>query len=118
VSVTTLSDVPPPPPPPARSCPLASRRVIAGGILNGKAISKPLPVYPPAAKGARVGGTVAVEVVVDASGRVESAEAVSGPELLRDAAVEAALAARFPPTLLSGEPVKVSGMITYNFVPR
>jgi protein TonB len=103
-------------PPPHRSCSLASRRVISGGVLQGKAISKPQPVYPPAAKAARVGGTVAVAVVVGESGAVESAEATSGPELLRDAAVEAARAARFSPTLLAGQPVKVSGFITYNFV--
>jgi hypothetical protein len=31
-------------------------------------------------------------------------------------AVEAASQAKFTPTLLSGEPVKVGGIITYNFV--
>ena len=99
-----------------RSCSLGRNRVISGGILQGKALSKPQPVYPPDAKAARVSGTVAVAVVLDESGAVESAEAVSGPGLLRDAAVEAARAARFSPTLLAGQPVKVSGTITYNFV--
>jgi len=105
-----------PPPPPRRSCSLERSRVVEGGILNGKAISKPQPVYPPAARAARVSGTVAVAVILDESGTVENAAAVSGPELLRGAAVEAARAARFSPTRLSGEPVKVSGFITYNFV--
>ena len=100
---------------PARSC-YYSRRFVAGGILNGKALSKPAPVYPPAAKAKGVVGTVAVDVVVDENGMVETAEAVSGPELLRDAAVVAARATSFPPTRLSGQPVKVSGTITYNFV--
>ncbi|WP_352431480.1 energy transducer TonB [Pyrinomonas sp.] len=49
-------------------------------------------------------------------GRVISARAVSGPTLLHEAAVAAARQARFTPTLLSGQPVKVSGVITYNFV--
>jgi len=62
---------------PARSC-YYSRRFVAGGILNGKALSKPAPVYPRAAKASGVAGTVAVEVVVDESGMVETAEAVSG----------------------------------------
>lgn len=97
-----------------RSC--SYRQIVTGGILNGKAVSKPEPAYPTAAKAAGIGGTVAVLVVVDEGGRVESATAVSGPEVLRDAAVEAALAARFSPTRLSGQPVKVSGTITYNFV--
>jgi protein TonB len=101
---------------PRRSCSLTKPRVLEGGILNGKAVSKPAPVYPPAAKAARVAGTVAVRVVVDEGGRVETAEALSGPEMLRDAAVEAARAAGFSPTRLSGQAVKVSGTITYNFV--
>ena len=57
-----------------------------------------------------------VQIVVDESGRVISASAVSGHPLLQQAAVAAARQARFSPTLLSGQPVKVSGVITYNFV--
>lgn len=91
-------------------------RVVAGGIITGKAVSKPPAVYPPAAKAARVSGTVAVEVEVDEDGNVAKAEAVSGPVLLREAAEDAAREARFTPTRLSGKPVRVSGIITYNFV--
>jgi TonB family protein len=90
--------------------------IISGGVLNGKAVSKPQPAYPPAAKAARAAGTVTVQVVVDESGGVASAEAVSGHPLLRAAAVAAARQAKFSPTLLSGKPVRVSGVLTYNFV--
>jgi protein TonB len=99
-----------PPPPPKRTTP------VSGGVLNGKAISKPQPAYPPIAKAARASGTVTVQIVVDEGGRVISASAVSGHPLLQQAAVAAARQARFSPTLLSGQPVKVSGVITYNFV--
>jgi len=99
------------PPPPPRP-----RMVVQGGVLNGKAVAKPSPAYPPIAKAARADGTVVVQIVVDESGRVESASAVSGHPLLQQAAVAAARQARFSPTLLSGQPVKVSGTITYNFV--
>lgn len=102
-----------PPPPPAPSRPLAP---ISGGLINNKAISKPAPLYPPIAKAARASGTVSVAVLVDESGRVISARAVSGHPLLQHAAVEAARAARFSPTLLKGLPVEVSGTLTYNFV--
>ena len=85
-------------------------------MLNGKAISKPAPAYPPIAKAARASGTVTVQIVVDEGGRVVSASAVGGHPLLQQAAVSAARQARFSPTLLSGQPVKVSGVITYNFV--
>lgn len=89
---------------------------IRGGILNGKAISKPQPAYPPIAKAARATGTVTVEITVDEAGHVVSARAASGHPLLQQAAVAAARQARFSPTLLSGKPVKVSGTLSYNFV--
>lgn len=88
---------------------------ISGGVLNGTAISLPPPVYPEAAKRMRTSGVVEVEVVLDESGKVISAVARSGPGILKDAAVKAALKARFSPTKLSGQPVKVSGMINYKF---
>jgi protein TonB len=111
-----VSDEPPPPPPPAPTPPPKPKTIVSGGVLNGKAISKPQPTYPPIAKAARAAGTVTVQIVVDESGRVISASAVSGHPLLQQAAVAAARQARFSPTLLSGQPVKVSGVITYNFV--
>jgi TonB family protein len=92
------------------------RKPLMGGILNGKAISKPAPIYPPATRALRLEGTVVVRVVVDEDGSVAQAEAVSGPKLLQDAAVEAARKAKFSPTRLSGCPVKVSGVVTYNFL--
>lgn len=104
-------DAPPPPPKP-------KPKTISGGVLNGKATSLPKPAYPPAAKAIRASGAVSVQVLIDESGRVVSASAVSGHPLLRAAAVSAAQGARFSPTLLSGQPVKVSGVITYNFTAQ
>ena len=103
-----------PPPPPA---PKKVPKQISGGVLNGKATSLPKPPYPPAARAVRASGAVTVQVLIDESGSVVSATAVSGHPLLRAAAVQAARSARFSPTQLSGQPVKVSGVITYNFVP-
>ncbi|MDT5062475.1 MAG: periplasmic protein TonB [Acidobacteriota bacterium] len=93
------------------------RGPISGGVLNGKAISKPQPAYPPIAKAANASGTVVVQVLIDEDGKVTQAHAVSGHPLLRKAAEEAARNARFSPTQLSGQPVKVTGVITYNFIP-
>lgn len=101
-----------PPPSPA---PRPILKPISGGVLNGTAVSLPAPAYPEAAKRMRTSGTVAVEVVLDETGKVVSATATSGPGILRDAAVQAALKARFSPTKLSGQPVKVSGVINYKF---
>ena len=76
---------------------------------------KPSPEYPAKAKERRIGGKVVVRVVVDEQGKVMAAQAVSGPVLLRESSVVAARQTRFRPSLLSGQPVKVSGVITYNF---
>ena len=109
-----IADDPPPPPPK----PTPPRAPISGGVLNGKAISLPKPNYPPIAKQAHASGTVVVQVTIDENGSVISARAVSGHPLLQGVAVAAARGARFSPTKLSGQPVKVTGVITYNFVAQ
>ncbi len=88
---------------------------VSGGVLNGKAISLPKPPYPPIARSAHASGTVVVKVLIDESGNVVSAIPISGHVLLQAAAVSAARGAKFSPTKLSGKPVKVTGVITYNF---
>jgi periplasmic protein TonB len=107
---------PPPPPPPPPPMSLMPRAPISGGILNGKAISKPAPAYPALARAAHASGTINVAVMVDEEGRVISAQAVSGHPLLQRAAMQAAYEARFAPTRLEGQPVKVTGTLSYNFV--
>lgn len=105
-------DEPPPPKPTPKPVP----KTISGGVLNGKAVSLPKPSYPQIARAAKASGTVVVQVTIDESGRVVSASAISGHPLLKAAAVQAAYGARFSPTLLSGQPVKVTGTINYNFM--
>lgn len=104
-----------PPPPAAARVPKPLLKPISGGVLNGKALDLPKPVYPAQARTARAFGVVVVEVVIDEKGKVISAKATSGHNMLRQAAVLAAQGARFSPTLLSGQPVKVTGEINYNF---
>ncbi len=104
-------------PPPPKATPKPPAKTVSGGVLNGKATSLPKPAYPATAKAVHASGSVSVQVLIDESGHVVSASAVSGHPLLQQAAVAAARGARFSPTLLSGQPVKVSGVITYNFVP-
>ena len=85
-------------------------------MLDGSSIVKPAPVYPPIARAAHAQGPVTVQILVDEEGYVIAATAVSGHPLLQHAAALAARQARFTPTLLGGQPVKVSGVVTYNFV--
>ncbi|PYS47922.1 MAG: hypothetical protein DMF68_14710 [Acidobacteria bacterium] len=108
-------DEEPPPPMAAARAPKPLLKPVSSGVLNGKAISLPKPIYPPSARNARVSGVVTVEVVIDESGKVISARAIDGHQYLKEAAEQAARGARFSPTVLSGQPMKVSGQITYNF---
>lgn len=105
----------PPPPPPPKPTPKPAPKTISGGVVNGKAISLPAPPYPAAAKAVGAKGSVSVQVLIDENGNVVSASAASGHPLLRSAAEQAARRAKFKPTELSGQPVKVSGVITYVF---
>ena len=93
-------------------------KTISGGVVNGKASNLVKPPYPPAAKAVRAAGAVNVQVTIDEEGNVISASAVSGHPLLKAAAVQAARASKFNPTMLGGKPVKVSGIIVYNFSPE
>ncbi len=101
--------------PPAAPAPRPILKPVSGGVLNGTALNLPMPHYPENARRLRMTGVVVVQVVVDETGRVISAEAVNGPPTFKDVAVQAALKARFSPTKLSGQPVKVSGVINYKF---
>ncbi|CAN5602099.1 hypothetical protein BH24ACI2_BH24ACI2_15340 [soil metagenome] len=108
---------PPPPLPPAtpKPTPKPPPAPISGGVVNGKAIDLPKPNYPAAAKAIRADGEVSVQVTIDEYGNVIAANTVSGHALLRSSAVSAALNAKFRPTLLSDQPVKVKGVIIYKF---
>jgi TonB family protein len=91
---------------------------LSGGVLNGKAIMLQRPEYPAVAREAKASGNVTVEVTINEEGNVISARSVSGHPLLQSAAVTAARQAKFSPTKLSGQPVKVNGVLVYSFVAQ
>ena len=81
-------------------------------------LALPRPAYPPLARAARLSGTITVQVLIDEQGNVSDTHAIDGHPLLQTVCVAAAREAKFSPTLLEGEPVKVTGVIKYNFVPQ
>jgi periplasmic protein TonB len=83
--------------------------------MHGKILRRTTPAYPPIAKAARAQGSVVVQITVDEEGYVISSSAISGHPLLRQAAAVSLRQWRFAPTALSGQPVKVSGVVTVNF---
>lgn len=110
VETATIPDPPPIKAPPVRP-PTQTL-----GVINGRATYLPPPPYPPPAKAIGLSGKVDVQVTIDESGKVVSANAVSGHPFLKGAAEKAAWSARFSPTYLSKVPVKVTGVIVYNFI--
>jgi TonB family protein len=88
-------------------------------VLNGRALVLPKPDYPRAARELNLQGTVVVEVEIDEKGNVIGAKDLcQGLPYLSESSIRAAYQARFSPTKLSGVPVKVKGVICYNFIWR
>lgn len=90
-------------------------RLVTEGVPNNKLINIPKPGYPEAARRAGITGTVRVEVVVNGEGKVLLARALNGHPILQEAAVKAALQARFSPALLSGRQPTTSRVISFTF---
>jgi protein TonB len=103
-------------PPPAPTPVKLQIQKLPSTMLMSKVISLPQPPYPPLAKQIGIHGPVPVQILIDEGGKVVSARALSGNAFLTKSAEEAAYRARFTPTILNGQSVKVQGVITYNFV--
>lgn len=116
-SKVVVQNIPPPPPLIKKPVEAAPKKIIVktGGVMNGQAKNLPKPVYSAAAKAVNANGEVQVQITVDETGKVISANAVSGHPLLKGEAEKAARNATFSPTLLSNQPVKVTGIIVYRF---
>lgn len=88
---------------------------VGGKILPPKIISSVLPVYPPLAQQAGASGTVVVDTIIDKEGRVAKMKIVSGPILLRDAALNALRQWRYAPSKLNGQPISVEMIVSIRF---
>jgi protein TonB len=97
---------PPPPPPPKAAAPAEPVRV--GGVVREPRVTKLVsPAYPKLAKQARVQGTVVLEAIVTADGKVAEIKVVSGHPLLVEAAINCVKQWEYEPTLLNGVPTPV-----------
>ena len=110
--VVNIPDAPPAPEP----TPVTPKVLKISVVLNSRALELPAPTYPAIARQIKLRGSVTVQVLIDESGKVVSAKALSGHTVFIDAAESAARRARFSPTTINDQPVKVQGVITYNFV--
>jgi periplasmic protein TonB len=88
---------------------------LGGEVINSRPLYRLMMPYPELAKTARVIGNVIIQAIIDESGKVIHARALSGPPLLANAAVEAVSKERFEPMLLDGEPTRCDLRVEINF---
>jgi TonB family protein len=119
--LTQIEEPPPTPPPnrpqshpPSPNQPQSIQEVVEQ-VLEGNAITRVQPVYPPTARMMKAMGEVKVRITISETGRVIDAKAISGHQSLRPAAIEAAYKWTFKPTTVDGAPIKVQGVLTFNF---
>jgi TonB family protein len=78
-------------------------------------ISWALPVYPPEAKAAGIQGVVAMRVTISNTGTVEDVQVISGPQELRQSAIDAVKQWKFDPAWDHGFSVGVKTIgVIYN----
>jgi protein TonB len=92
-----------------------SKMSISAGVAGGLLLQKTSPAYPQMAKEARVSGTVVIQATISKTGAIENPHVVSGPTMLRQAALDAVKTWRYKPYLLDGEPVDVETTVSVNF---
>lgn len=101
--------------------PLAVKRpdvVMMGSLTAADATRMVTPIYSTIAVRSNISGRVVVEIEVDEKGNVTAARAISGHQMLRSAAEDAASKSKFKPAMFDNQPIKGKGSITYNFAGR
>ncbi len=86
-----------------------------GRIDPPKLASSPSAIYPAMARNSNIEGVVVVDALVDASGTVTQAQAVSGPTLLRQAAADSVRSWKYQPAKLNGQPIAVHTQVSVDF---
>jgi|HubBroStandDraft_4_1064222.scaffolds.fasta_scaffold253948_2 protein TonB len=90
-------------------------RRVSGGVMEGMLVHRVLPVYPTMARATRTAGRVQLQATISRTGTIENLRAVSGPQLLIQAAIDAVTQWRYRPYLLNGDPVEVETTINVDF---
>jgi protein TonB len=92
--------------------------VKTGGQVQGaRLVQRFPPTYPPLARQTRISGIVRVQAVIGKDGKVKTATAVSGPPMLRQAAVQAVQRWVYTPATLNGEKIEAETQVDINFLP-
>jgi protein TonB len=94
---------------------VAGKLTVSAGVAVGLLVHKTQPTYPPIAKAARVSGTVVLQGTISKTGSLETLRVVSGPPMLRQAALEAVQTWRYRPYMLSNVPTEVDTTVNVVF---
>jgi TonB family protein len=84
-------------------------------VVAGNLLTHVMPIYPDIARAAGISGEVVLHAIIGKSGTMQSLQAISGPEMLKGAAIEAVRQWTYRPYLLNGEPTEVDTTITVTF---
>jgi TonB family protein len=89
---------------------------VPSAVMAGNLLTKAVPVYPPAAKKAKIQGTVVLSAVIGKDGNVKDIQVVSGPNELQQASIDAVRQWTYKPYLLNGDPIEVKTTINIVFM--
>jgi protein TonB len=89
--------------------------VIGGHVAEPRLVYRALPVYPANAKQAGVQGDVVIKTTIDQKGSVVDMHVVSGPMILRPAALDALRRWKYEPSKLDGQAISVQMLVTIKF---
>jgi bla regulator protein blaR1 len=80
---------------------------VPSAVMSGNLLNKVVPTYPPAAKKAKIQGTVVLSAVIGKDGNIENLRVLSGPSELQQSALDAVRQWTYKPYLLNGDPIEV-----------
>jgi protein TonB len=88
---------------------------VGGDVKAAKLLKSVQPVYPPMARSQHVSGNVQIDALIDADGNVGAMKVLSGPALLRDAALQSLKQWKYQPAELDGKPTSMHLTVTLQF---
>jgi len=101
--------------PDVRQAALAATQHVSSGVMQGMLIYKVIPTYPAIAQAIRTSGTVDLQATISRTGTIENLRVMSGPAILRQAALDAVKQWRYRPYMLNGQPVEVETTVEVDF---
>ena len=88
---------------------------VGGDVKPAKLLASAAPMYPSLAKAQHVSGDVSIDALIDATGKVTTMKVLSGPTLLRQAAMDAVRQWKYQAATLDGSPVAMHLTVTVQF---